>query len=163
MPVCQAAGLLRCADKQRRRGIEHDVVKARALPDMSTVEIVGIDETSLPRGQNDITVAHDLVAKRLLFATKSRDHQTMVDVAADPKAHGGDPAQVCHVCQDMSAAYANGVALALPNAQLSCDRHHRAAMANEAMDKLRQAELLDGPQAGWPRRWAPASAKRSRA
>ena len=147
LPVRQAAALLRCADKQLWRRIEHYVAKARALDDMSTVEIVGIDETSLRRGQNYITVVHDLGAKRLLFATEGRDHQTVVDFAADLQAHGGEPEQVRHVCQDMSAAYAKGVALALPNAQISYDRYHVVAMANEAMDKVRQAELRDEPQA----------------
>jgi hypothetical protein len=37
---------------------------------------------------------HDLDAKRLLFATEGREHQTVVDFAADLKAHGGDPADV---------------------------------------------------------------------
>ena len=98
--------MLRCADKQLWRRIEHYVAQARALDDMSTVRIVGIDDTSLHRGQSYITVVHDLDAKRLLFATPGRDHQTVVDFAADLKAHGGDPEQVLHVCQDMSAAYA---------------------------------------------------------
>ena len=66
----------------------------RALDDMSTVQIVGIDDTSLHQGQSDITLVHDLDAKRLLFATEGRDHQTVIDFAADLKAHGGDPAQV---------------------------------------------------------------------
>jgi transposase len=104
---------------------------------------VGIDETSLRRGQNYITVVHDLDAKRLLFATEGRDHQTVVDFAADLKAHGGDPGEVRHACMDMSAAYAKGVGLALPQAQISYDRFHVIAMANEAMDQVRRAEMQD--------------------
>lgn len=141
MPVKHAAALLRCADKQLWRRIEHYVEQARALDDMSTVTIVGIDETSLKRGQSYITVVHDLDAKRLLFATEGKDHQTVVDFAADLKAHGGDPEQVQHVCQDMSAAFAKGVGLALPNAQISYDRFHVVAMAHEAMDEVRKAEM----------------------
>ena len=147
LPVRQAAALLRCADKQLWRRIEHYVDQARALDDMSTVQIVGIDDTSLHKGQSYITVVHDLDAKRLLFATQGRDHQTVVDFAAELKAHGGDPAQVAHVCQDMSAAYAKGVAMALPNAAISYDRFHVVAMAVDAMDKVRQAEMRDEPKA----------------
>jgi transposase len=106
-------------------------------------QTVGIDETSLRRGQNYITVVHDLDAKRLLFATEGRDHQTVLDFAADLKAHGGDPAEVRHVCMDMSAAYAKGVGLALPQAQISYDRFHVIAMANEAMDQVRRTEMHD--------------------
>ncbi|WP_010107041.1 transposase, partial [Verminephrobacter aporrectodeae] len=82
----------------------------------------GIDETSMRRGQNYITVVHDLDAKRLLFATEGRDHKTVLDFVDDLKAHGGDSEQVKHVCMDMSAAYAKGVGLALPQAQISYDR-----------------------------------------
>ena len=143
LPVRQAAALLRCADKQLWRRIEHYVDRARALDDMSTVAIVGIDDTSLHRGQSYITVVHELDAKRLLFATEGRDHQTVVDFAADLKAHGGEPEQVRHVCQDMSAAYAKGVGMALPNALISYDRFHVVAMAVDAMDKVRQGEMRD--------------------
>ena len=147
LPVRQAAAMLRCTDKQLWRRIEHYVDEARALDDMSAVKIVGIDDTSMHRGQSYITVVHDLDAKRLLFATPGRDHQTVVDFAADLKAHGGDPAQVQHVCQDMSAAYAKGVGMALPNAQISYDRFHVVALAVEAMDKVRQAEMSNEPKA----------------
>ena len=146
LPVRQAAALLRCSDKQLWRRIEHYVSAARALDDMSEVSMVGIDETSLRKGQSYITVVHDLDAKRLLFACEGRDHQTVVDFADDLKAHGGEPAQIEHVCQDMSAAYAKGVGLALPQAQISYDRFHVIAMANEAMDGVRRQEMSTQPQ-----------------
>jgi transposase len=147
LPVRQAAGLLRCTDKQLWRRIEFYVGQARAQESFAGVQIVGVDETSLRRGQNYITVVHDLDTKRLLFATEGRDHQTVLDFAADLKAHGGDPAEVRHVCMDMSAAYAKGVGLALPVAQISYDRFHVVAMAMEAMDQVRRAEMTDDTQA----------------
>jgi len=80
------------------------------------------DETSLRRGRHYITVVHDLDTKWLLFAAAGRDHQTVLDFAADLKAHSGDPAEVRHVCMDMSAAYAKGAGMALPQADISYDR-----------------------------------------
>ena len=148
LPVRQAAALLRCSDKRLWRRIEHYVSAARALDDISDVGIVGIDETSLRKGQNYITVVHDLGPKRrLLFACEGRDHQTVLNFADDLKAHGGDPERIEHVCQDMSAAFAKGVGEALPNAQISYDRFHVIAMANEAMDGVRRAEMGEQPQA----------------
>jgi len=147
LPVRQAAGLLRCADKQLWRRIEFHVGQARALESFADVQVVGIDETSLRRGQNYITVVHDLDAKRLLFATEGRDHQTVLEFAADLMAHGGDPAQVRHVCMDMSAAYAKGAGLALPDALISYDRYHVVAMAMEAMDQVRRTEMADDARA----------------
>lgn len=147
LAVSQTAKLLRCNDKQLWRRIKHYVDEARALDDMSAVTIVGIDETSVRRGHDYITVVHDLVEKRLLFATPGKDHTTVHSFAAELKAHGGDPASVKHVCQDMSAAYVKGVEEALPNAVISYDRFHVVAMAIEAMDAVRKSELRDQPQA----------------
>ena len=147
LPVRQAAALLRCSDKQLWLRIEFYVEQARALEELSGVEIIGIDETSLRRAQDYITVVHDLGLKRLLFATEGRDHQTVLDFAADLKTHGGEPAELRHVCMDMSAAYAKGVALALANAAISYDRFHVVAMAIDAMDQVRRAEMRDEPAA----------------
>ena len=147
LPVRQAAAMLRCRDKRLWTRIKYFIDEARARDDMSGVRHVGIDDTSMHRGQSYITVVHDLEDKRLLFATEGRDHQTVVDFAADLKVHGGDPEKVRHVCQDMSAAYAKGVGMALPNAQISYDRYHVVAMAIEAMDKVRRSEMRDDPKA----------------
>ena len=147
LPVRQAAALLRCSDKQLWRRIAHYVGEARKLDDMSQVRVVGIDDTSLRKGQNYITVVHDLKAKRLLFACEGRSHQSVLDFADELKAHGGTAQQIEDVCQDMSAAYAKGVGMALPEAQISYDRFHVIAMANEAMDGVRRQEVSDEPQA----------------
>ena len=146
VPVRQAAALLRCQDKQLWRRIQHYVGQAREQEVFDDVSLIGIDETSLHRGQSYITVVHDLRAKRLLFATPGRDHQTVLDFVADLKAHGGNPADVEHVCMDMSAAYALGVAKALPQAQISFDRFHVIQMALQAMDEVRRQELREDGQ-----------------
>jgi hypothetical protein len=145
LPVRQAASCCAARTSELWRRIEFYVDQARAWKSFAGVQIVGIDETSLRRGQHYITVVHDLDAKRLLFATEGRDHQTVVDFAADLKAHGGDPAEVRHVCMDMSAAYAKGVGMALPQADISYDRFHVVAMAIQAMDDVRREELRTEP------------------
>ena len=76
-----------------------------------------------------------------------RSHSTVVDFVADLQAHGGAPQKIEHVCQDMSAAYAKGVGMVLPTAQISYDRFHVVAMANEAMDQVRREEVKASPQA----------------
>ena len=141
MPVRQAANLLRVAPKRVWRRVRHYVDVARAQDTMSEVRYVGIDETSVKRGHEYITVVHDLEAKRLLFATPGRDHATLAAFAQDMRAHGGDPATIEHACIDMSAAYAKGIGQSLPNAQISYDRFHVVALANAAMDEVRRDEM----------------------
>ena len=145
LPVNQAARMLRVAAKRLWRRIGHYVTKARAQDDMSTVTKVGIDETSVKRGHEYITVVHDLDAKRLLFASAGRDHETVAAFAEDLTAHGGDPSAVEHVCMDMSAAYKKGVGESLPNACISYDRFHVVALAGDAMDEVRRDEMRSRP------------------
>jgi transposase len=98
LPVRQAARLLRVRDKALWRRIDHYVHEARAKQDMSGVRLIGIDETSLKRGHEYLTVVHDLDAKRLLFATPGRDHHTVHEFAADLAAHGHRACVHGHEC-----------------------------------------------------------------
>jgi len=139
LPVRQSARMLRVRDKQLWRRIEHYVTAARRKQDMSNVRIVGIDETSLRRGQDYVTVVRDLEAKRLLFCTSGRAHTTMQEFAVDLSAHGGEPTAIAHACTDMSAAYRKGVTAYLPKA-LIYDRFHVVKLAGEAIGEVRSAE-----------------------
>lgn len=141
LPVAQAAEQLRVQSHRLWRRIDHYVQAARAKDDMSTVRHIGIDETSVKKGQNYITVVHDLDAKRLLFATPGRDHQTVLDFAQDLQAHGGQPEHIEHVCMDMSGAFLKGAKQAMPQAAICYDRFHVAALAGAAMDEVRSAEF----------------------
>ena len=147
LPVAQAANLLRVAGKQLWTRINHYIKAARIRDDMSGVRKVGVDETSVKKGHEYITVVHDLEAKRLLFACPGRDHETLAAFAQDLTAHGGDPEAVEHVCMDMSAAYTKGVGKSLPRAAISFDRFHVVALANEAMDAVRREEMRTQPAA----------------
>jgi transposase len=147
LPVSQAAGLLRVGAKRLWTRIAHYVTSARAQDDMRGVRQIGIDETSVRKGHEYLTVVHDLETKRLLFACPGRDHATVTAFAQDLVAHGGDPTAVEHVCMDMSAAYTRGVGQALPHAAISFDRFHVVALANEAMDAVRREEMRAQPGA----------------
>ena len=84
--------------------------------------------------------------KRLLFATEGRDHQTVLEFAEDLKSHGGNPAQVRHVCMDISAACAKGAAHAPRNAHISDDRFHVLSMTIEAMNEVLRPEMARDPK-----------------
>ncbi|MDP2768493.1 MAG: ISL3 family transposase [Giesbergeria sp.] len=147
MAVAQAARLMRVTAKRLWTRISHHVPAARARDDMSQVRLIGIDETSVKKGHEYITVVHDLEAKRLLFACPGRDHSTLAAFAKDLTAHGGEPTAVAHACMDMSAAYTKGVSESLPMAEISFDRFHVIALANEAMDAVRRHEMREQPAA----------------
>jgi transposase len=140
LPVRQAAALLRCRDKQLWRCVVFYVDRARTLERFEGVRIVGIDKTKpAPR-----PALHHCRARPGCQATAVRhrgcEHQTL-DFAVDLKAHGGDPAEVRHVCLDMRAAYPKGAVLALSQATISYDCFHYIAMAIQAMGEGRCQEL----------------------
>ena len=147
LPVAQAAQQLRVKSKRLWRRIEHYVDVARSKDTMAGVEVIGIDETSIRRGQDYVTVVHDLKAKRLLFLTEGSNHKTVTAFKADLIAHGGNPDEIAHVCMDMGAAYIKGVTEVFPKAEISFDRFHVVAMANKAMDEVRSAEMREQPRA----------------
>lgn len=147
LPVAHAARHLRADAKALWRRIEHYVQAAREKDDMSGVRHVGIDETSLRKGQEYVTAVHDLEQKRLLFVTEGRDHQTLDAFAKDLAEHGGSAQAISHVSMDMSAAYLKGVQQQLPQAAICYDRFHVAALAGKAMDEVRSAEFKTRPTA----------------
>jgi transposase len=93
--------------------------------------LLEIDEISMKKGQDYLTVVHDLDGTRLLFSIEGRDHQTVEKFALDLQAHGGKRSAIAHVCMDMSAAYAKGAMESLLQAQISYDRYHVMALANK--------------------------------
>lgn len=147
LPVAQAAQQLRVHSHRLWRRIDHYVKLARAKDDMSQVRHIGIDETSTKKGQQYITVVHDLAAKRLLFATLGRDHTTVLEFAQDLQDHGGKAQQIKHVCMDMSSAFLKGAKQVMPQAAICYDRFHVAALAGQAMDEVRSVEFKADAQA----------------
>jgi transposase len=145
MPVNTVAKLLKVSDDRLWGIVHHYVDKARALEDHSQVTRLGIDETASRRGQNYISLFHDLDGKRLLFACEGRSQKAVGEFSRDLSTHGGDPKAIEHVCIDMSAAYIAGVAKHLPDAQVTFDPFHVIKLANEAVETVRREEVKTEP------------------
>ena len=90
------------------RRIEHYVGIACDRDEMTGVCMIGIDETSLKKGHNYVTVVHNLEARRWPFVTPGRDHETVATFARELVTHSGVADETKHVCMDMSDAYAKG-------------------------------------------------------
>jgi len=145
MPVNTVAALLKVSDDRLWGILHHYVDTARALEDHSEVTRVGIDETASRRGQNYISLFHDLTGKRLLFACEGRSQTAVKEFSDDLVEHGGDSAAIEHVCIDMSAAYIAGVAKHLPQAEVTFDAFHVIKLASEALEEVRREEVKTEP------------------
>lgn len=141
MPVLAVSQLLGVSDDRIWRVLDFHVTQARAREDYSAVRRISADERSARRGHRYVTMFCDADARRLLFATPGKDAATFKAFAHDLAAHGGDAQAITDVSLDMGAAYQAGTREHCPNARVSFDPFHVVALANEAMDQVRRAEV----------------------
>jgi transposase len=108
MPIATLAGLIGESDMRVWRIVHHYVDLAVDAQNLEGVERVGIDETSSRRGQDYVSVFADLDQRRGVFVVEGRDHETVQAFSCFLEMHGGDPAKISEVCQDMSEAFLKG-------------------------------------------------------
>ena len=75
MPVHQASRILHTTDHKLWHVLSCYVEKALGLADHSAVKAIGINQTSIKRGHNYISLFVDLIAKKTIFITESKDHK----------------------------------------------------------------------------------------
>ena len=145
MPVNQAGKILNVSDHRLWRVLDCYVSAVLDKADYSTVDTVGMDETSLKRGHNYITLFVDMKAKKTIYLTEGKDHTTVSKFAQTLENRGGDRQKVENVSCDMSPAFIKGVKEELPNAQITFDKFHVLKIINTAVDAVRRAEAKNNP------------------
>jgi transposase len=140
MPVATLAGLVGETDMRIWRVVHHYVDEAVEAQELSGVERVGIDETSSRRGHEYVSVFADLDQHRGVFCVEGKDHETVQAFSLFLETHGGDPARVSEVCQDMSEAFLKGTLTYLPAAEITFDRYHVRSHLSKAVDEVRREE-----------------------
>lgn len=141
MPVHTVSRIVGESDYKIWSLIERYVNLALASNDYSNLTAVGMDETSLRKGHDYITLFVDLLKKRTVFIAEGNDQKTVKAFANDFKAHQGDPQAVTDVSCDMWPAFIKGVKDNLPNAQITFDRFHIMKVINTAVDTVRKQEV----------------------
>jgi transposase len=149
MPMSKVGEVVGETDTRLWRMLFRQVDAAYAETDFSNVCCVGVDELSVRKGHEYISVFADLVRKRVLFATEGRDHSVWLDFVAALEKHNGHRHSITQASMDMSQAYQNGVAENCRNAQVVFDKFHVIAHANKAVDEVRRAEVRLGGKGVW--------------
>jgi len=145
MPVKAIARLVGEHDTRLWRVVHHYVDRARGQRDDSAVQAVGLDDKSVRRGHDYVTVFADLVERKVLFVADGRKAEAIEEFRWDLIDHGGDPDQIKEVCLDMSAAYIAGVETSLPHAAVTFDKFHVMKLLSEAIEKTRRQEQKTAP------------------
>ena len=149
MPMRKVAEVVGETDTRLWRMLFRQVDAAYAEADFSNVCCVGVDEMSVRKGHEYISVFADLVRKRVLFATEGKDHGVWVDFVSVLEQHNGHRHAITQVSMDMSPAYQKGVEETCRNAQVVFDKFHVIAHANQAVDEVRRAEVRLGGAGVW--------------
>lgn len=149
MPVSKVAEAVGETDTRLWRMLIRQVDAAYAEADFSEVCCVGVDEMSVRKGQEYISVFADLLRKRVLFATEGHDSQTWVRFVEALEKHNGHRHAITQVSMDMSAAYEKGVRENCHNAQVVFDKFHVISQASQAVDQVRRREVRVGGKGVW--------------
>jgi transposase len=141
MPVRKAAEAMGETDTRLWRMLFRQVDAAYAEADFSQVCCVGVDEMSIRKGRQYISVFADLVRKRVLFATEGKNQETWMRFIEAFEKHNGHRHAITQASMDMSPAYQAGLRETCRNAQVVFDKFHVIQHANAAVEKVRRAEV----------------------
>jgi len=106
----------------------------RKIP-LCKVKYLGIDEFSIRKGHNYMTIFIDLQQGRILHAVKGKSKE---DAQPFLKVLAGKARKLKAVAMDMSSAYYRAVSECLPGAAVVFDRYHVMALMNNTIDTLRR-------------------------
>jgi transposase len=149
MPVSRAAEIMGETDTRLWRMLFRQVDAAYAEADFSNVCCVGVDEMSVRKGHEYVSVFADLVHKRVLFATEGKDSEVWLKFVEALEKHNGHRHAITQASMDMSPAYHKGVQETCRNAQVVFDKFHVVMNVNKAVDQVRRAEVRLGGLGVW--------------
>jgi transposase len=140
MPVAAAARILGVHGNRLWRIMAYYVDKAREYADYRFVTAIGVDETSIRKHHQYVSIVVDLAESQTIFAAEGKDGTILERFVEDLEAHGGSRKDITDVSIDMSPAFISGVQEHLPHAALTFDKYHVVKIINDAVDQVRRIE-----------------------
>lgn len=108
----------------------------RKIP-LHKIEYLGIDEFSLRKGHNYMTIFIDLQTGRIIHAVEGRSANA---ISPFIKIVSKKAKKLKAIAMDMSKSYSTAVREHLPHADIVFDRYHIMAMMNKAIEKVRREQ-----------------------
>lgn len=146
MPVHNVSQLTGVSDHKIWRVLDTYIGLAKIDENFSEISVIGMDETSIARGHDYITLFVDLKERKTLHISSGKDNQTVVDFVEVLEAKQGDRNAIKQVSCDMSPAFIKGIKENLPQAEITFDKFHIIKLINEAVDQVRREEGKYTPQ-----------------
>jgi transposase len=150
MPVTEVSKQTKVSQDRIWHLIRSRVKEAWEKTDWSTLERLGVDETSSRKGHSYGTAFLEIDGRetqrgkgaskvaRLLFFTPGKDKATFDAFVAELNKRGVDPSQIGEIAMDMSKAFIAGAGEHFPKASLCFDRFHVMKLCGNAIDAVRK-------------------------
>jgi len=150
LPVAEVSRQTSVSEDRIWHLIRARVTEAWGQADWSSLERLGVDETSTRKGHKYGTAFLEISGKetdrgrgaskvaRLLFFTPGKDKETFTQFAAELERRGVPASQIDEIAMDMSKAFIAGAAQHFPEAQLCFDRFHVMKLCGQAQEQIRK-------------------------
>lgn len=143
MPVNKAADLVNEYPQRLWTIFNYWIQIAYQADNQEMVEQLGIDETSVRKGHDYVTVAADLATRRVIHVTPGKDHHTIERIRDHLKTKGVESQAITDACIDMSTGFIAGMQEYFPDTSVTFDRFHVVKLLNEAMNDVRKREARE--------------------
>jgi transposase len=145
MPVHNVRQLTGVSDYLIWRVLDVYIDAAKFDEDLHEIDTIGMDETSIAKGHDYITLFVDLQEKRTIHISDGKGSGTVVDFVKYLEDRKGDREKITNVSCDMSPAFIKGVGEQLPKAEITFDKFHILKIINEGVDQVRREEAKENP------------------
>lgn len=147
MPVSAVADMVSLNEESVWRILAHYVKEALENVDLSDVDTIGIDEISVKKGHQYITLFYDFNETRVIHIEpgKGKDALKRFKKVMEDKI---EPNQIKYISMDMSPAFISGAKEYFPDAKVVFDKFHVVKMANDTIDKVRRKEYEKNKELG---------------
>ena len=143
MPVSSVGDLVKEYPQRIWNIFNYWIEIAYSQDDQGNVKRIGVDETSVRKGHDYITVMADIDERRVIHATPGKDQESIAGLKDHLLAKGVEVNQITDACIDMSTGFIAGFSQHFPDTAITFDRFHVVKLLNEAMDQVRKNELRE--------------------
>lgn len=141
--LTSAGELMKVDSRVIGRIVNYYVAISLANEKLEPVEALGIDETSVRKGHNYVTVLTDLDRKKVVAVSPGKDGVAVGKGLAIMSKRGAKPRDVKNVAMDLSPAYTAAVLDQLPQAAIIYDRFHLEQLLSKGLDTIRKQEQAE--------------------
>lgn len=104
-------------------------------PDLESLQYVGIDEFSIRKGHEYMTIFINLETGEIIHAVEGKSMQSVIPFLLELKENAK---QLKAMSMDMNAAYASAAQNHLPKVDIVFDRFHVVALLNTTIEEIRR-------------------------